>query len=304
MRNDRPNVNVTRISFLGLNPNKPKDAVLIQKRFKIVVAVLNTFSELLSVYPFFLDDEMRGLPAEQMADYMVRTGSEFFHVHHPATGRVLGFHVLENIKPHRSAILHSFMPSEVGLLRHRISSMIEVLAYAFKGDGLDLLKVKLHVTAANTPAVRFCQWLGARQAGVLEYETFHAGKPYDMVIFEISNPIITNSVEEPINEVTIDSAESTGVTGDGAVQPSVQLHSDSSAELRRIGDAAGDSDTPEQQAPDSGRDGDERESGGAESTDRFASLWNTVRTGGEDQVGKLLQKPVPRPSISLATERP
>lgn len=304
MKNDRNSVEVVRISFIGLDPNSPKHTILIQQRFRKVVAVLNQFMQLMRSYPFFLDDEMANLSAEQVADYMVRTQSEFFLVFHRATGRMLGFHVLENVKPHHSAILHSFMPAEAGLLRSRIASTIEVLAYAFDAKRLDLLKVKLHVTAVNTPAVRFCQWLGARRAGVLEYETFHAGKPYDMVIFEIINPIITNSVEEPINEVRIDSAEPTGGARDGAVQPSVQLHSDGGAELRRVGDATSDSDPPEQQTPDSGSDDSERADSGAESTNRLASLWNTVRTGGESPMGKLLQKPVSRPSISLATERP
>lgn len=275
-----PEVKVTRISSIDYSKVPPsKIPIQAQERYKRIVKLLTMVKPAVKAAPYFLDDSMFSLNPEQWASYIMQSASEVFVVKHQ--DRLLGFHILEGIKPGRHAIWHAFLPQEAGYVRHRISSAFEVLKYAFRDDGLGLIKVKMHITEDNAPALKMAGWFDAQLAGRLYCETFHRGVAHDMLVLEILNPILRQSVEEPINEGELERTEHDEPSAGGLDSgPLLQLPGVVGSELRQLGDTAGGEPAGEGPA-DSGTDdsigagGREALAGGSESE------WYSVLPGRE-----------------------
>lgn len=251
---DWPEVKVTRISSIDYAKVPPSMVpIQAQERYRRIVKLLAMVEPAVKAAPYFLDDSMFALSPEQWAAYIMQSASEIFIVKHE--GRLLGFHILEGIKPGRHAIWHTFLPSEAGLLKHRVSSAFEVLKYAFRSNGLGLIKVKMHVTENNTPALRMAGWFDARVAGRLYCETFHRGTAHDMLVLEILNPILQQSIEEPLEDESEPERTQHDQSGAGLLDSRslLQLSEHGGAELRQLGDEPG-SEPIEQGAADGGAD--------------------------------------------------
>lgn len=296
-------VNILRISgirFDGIPPAHMQAE--IKNRKASIVKYLRQIPELYHE-PFFLDDEQRAKTPEQLADYVMNTASEVFVVRSEDKKRLLGFHILEMVKPWHHAIWHAFLPAERGLMQHRWQSALEILEYAFRDcpQGLGLMKLKCHITAENLAAVKLVWRLGGLASGRLKHETLHQGVPHDMVIFEIHNPRLTP--EESLDEIEPERPkhDEPGASDD-AESTTVSIQSDGGAELRRLEHEPGDSGS-QGASSDGGADDPIGASVGQSLAGAIEGDWHSIQPGGADQVGELLQSQLPEPQPSPTADR-